>query len=147
MAWYNKYLKDYLKTTKVEYEKTIEGKVKAYFPDGSLFLLSSSSFIFYPEAKNYDTVEYGETDRDRDRKVSGIKYFTFMFAPWAEGNKWSYNKGVEPYKSTRYDGTREMLLRDSELGCKENVSNERAYCTYLIQMNGWKIPKDYPFKF
>ena len=41
-----------------------------------------------------------------------------------------------------------MLRNDSALGCKKDaVSNERAYCTALIQMNGWKIPKDYPLRF
>ena len=46
-----------------------------------------------------------------------------------------------------WDGTKEMLLTNNSIGCKKEVSNERAYCTALIQMNGWKIPKDYPLRF
>lgn len=46
-----------------------------------------------------------------------------------------------------WDGTEEMLRNNNSLGCKEDVSIERAYCTALIQMNGWKIPKDYPLRF
>ncbi len=145
-GWYNKYLKNYLKTTKIEYDNTYEGRVKAYFPDGSLMLFSSSSIIFYPEAKNYATVKYGESNNDRDRNQSGIKYFTFLFRP-AGTSKWLGEKGVEPLLENSWNGTTEALWNDNALGCKQNVSNERAYCTKLIQMNGWKIPKDYPFKF
>jgi len=145
LAWYNKYLKDYLKTIKVDYENTYEGKVKAYFPDGSLALLSESSIIFYPEAKDYQTVEYGENDKDRDRQMAGIKYFTFYFMP-NSSNKWHHGKGVEPMARAGWDGTRDMLLNDSDIGCKQQVTNERAYCTKLIQINGWRIPNDYPLK-
>ena len=150
MSWYNKYLKDYLKTIRLDYENTFEGKVKAYFPDGSLMLFSGSSIIFYPEAKDYKTVPYKDSDDlDRDRNLSGIKYFTFHFSPsdsFYTPSKWLYDKGVEPYKY-KWDGSRESLFNDPHYGCQETVSNERAYCTALIQLNGWKIPKDYPLRF
>lgn len=50
----------------------------------------------------------------------------------------------------KWDGTMdgENGLKTSSLyGCKEDLPpNGRAYCTALIMQNGWKIPKDYPFK-
>ena len=77
-----------------------------------------------------------------------MNYFTFFFYPSGtqEANKYHYKKGVEPYK-WNWDGTKEMLLNNNGIGCKKQVSNERAYCAALIQMNGWKIPKDYPLRF
>lgn len=44
-----------------------------------------------------------------------------------------------------WDGTRESLFK-GEYGCKKETSRTRPYCTKLIQMNGWKIPKDYPLR-
>ena len=57
---------------------------------------------------------------------------------------WKYhvNKGVEPYKYN-WDGTANNLYNDHLHGCK---TGNGAFCTALIQYNGWKIPKDYPYK-
>ena len=44
-----------------------------------------------------------------------------------------------------WDGTRESLFK-GEYGCKKDTNRTRPYCTKLIQMNGWKIPKDYPLR-
>lgn len=147
LPWFEKYLKPYLQLTEYKVDGNSEGKVLTYFTDGSLLLVSSSSFVFYPNAKDYERVE-NEGIVSRNTNMSGTKYFTFFFYPWdnSNNNKYHFNKGVEPYKHD-WDGTKEMLLNNGTIGCKENVSNERAYCTALIQMNGWKIPKDYPLRF
>ena len=145
LAWFEKYLKPYLKYTKYEVDKNLEGKVSVYFPDGSLALISSSSIIFYPKARDYELLEQEDESSDRNRNVSGTKYFTFLFAPNSKSCH-TVEKGIEPYMCS-WDGTKEMLLTHNRLGCKKEVSNERAYCTALIQMNGWKIPKDYPLRF
>lgn len=148
MSWYNKYLKEYLKVTEVKVNK-VAGNLMLYFPDGSLCLFHGKSFQFWPDAKDF--VEYGTSDSGaivNNIKLSGIKYFTFFFAPWDDdmaSNKYHYKKGFEPYKRS-WDGTIEMLKNNSSIGCKETVSNERAYCSALIQQNGWKIPDDYPLK-
>ena len=146
LAWFEKYLKPYLKYTKYEVDKNLEGKVSVYFPDGSLALISSSSIIFYPKARDYELLEQEDESSDRNRNVSGTKYFTFLFRQ-NKNLKYHYGKGVEPFKGDGWDGTKEMLLTNNNVGCKKEVSNERAYCTALIQMNGWKIPKDYPLRF
>ena len=148
VEWFNRYLRPYLNLTKVEYDGNSTGKIAAYFPDGSVVFISFESVIFYPQAKDYEKEEKESGGFNRNPKTCGTKYFTFMFSPWSESNKYAYKKGVEPYLSRTWDGTEEMLRNDSALGCKkEDVSNERAYCTALIQMNGWKIPKDYPLRF
>ena len=145
IEWYNKYLKPYLQVQKVEDTSTFEAKTKVYFPDGSLLLFSSSSWIFYPEAKNYAEGERESTSgsmlKDRNRADSGVKWFTFQLYP-------NYgNGGVYPYAQIS-NPTDIEIRTSSSLGCKtEVVSNERAYCTLMIARNGWKIPKDYPLKF
>lgn len=144
--WFNKYLKPYLfaLNTEVE-ERTGEGKILVYFEDGSLLQISGSSFIFFPEAKDYDVVENESGSTTRDKTFSGTKYFTFFFAPYDKDNKYYYKKGVEPYMYN-WDGTREMLL-NGYYGCYQANKQERAYCAALIQMNGWTVPKDYPLRF
>lgn len=147
-AWYEKYLKGYLKTTNVEYSKASDGKIKLYFLDGSLLLISSSSWLFYPKATDYTEALNESGELQRNKKLCGTKYFTFLFTPEIEDSdyKYHYNKGVEPY-GCAWDGTRENLLNNNTIGCRKNATNEAAYCTKLIQINGWKIPDDYPFSF
>ena len=144
LAWFEKYLKPYLKYTKYEVDNNSEGQVATYFPDGSLMLTSANSIIFYPSAKDYELLD-GDTVVRR-KSVSGTKYFTFQLSIRENSCYGGGGKGVEPYKCS-WDGTKEMLLTNNSIGCKKEVSNERAYCTALIQMNGWKIPKDYPLRF
>lgn len=143
--WYNLYLKPYIKSANIKInDKT--NKVEVYFSDGGLCLIGGASFQFWPQASDFEN--YGEEDSGNvvnNYKLSGIKYFTFFFAPQAS-SKYHYRKGVEPYM-VGWDGTVEKLKNDSSIGCRETVSNERAYCTALIQQNGWKIPDDYPLRF
>ena len=150
-AWYNKYLKQYLKVSKIEVtNNSISGYLKLYMPDGSLVVLSANSILFFPYADDFKE-KASSTNPDlmnTDPEASGTKYFTFLFGPWdtVKANKYHYQKGMEPYMYD-WDGTVDKLKNDSALGCKKEVSNERAYCAKLIQMNGWKIPDDYPLKF
>ena len=151
--WYDKYIAPYIKTAKVDKNITTDKdkKIKVWMPDGSLVLISSSSWLVYPNANDYSEGEYGENTglTDRNKDDCGTKYFTFYFNPrtTTATPKYHYGKGLEPYLSG-WDGTEEMLRNDDRLGCREeSVSNERAYCTQLIRMNNWKIPDDYPLKF
>lgn len=152
--WFNKYLKNYMKVIKSEQSDTVEKKYNLYFSDGSMLTFSGSSWLYYPYANDYKEHEVQNGDDedsnyiDRQRDDAGIKYFTFQFAPTVSENKWHYKKGVEPFLYKDFDGSAEMLKNHANLGCKKaSVGNERAYCTELIKRNGWKIPKDYPFKF
>ena len=149
IEWFNKYLKPYMKILQIKEGDNFEDKAMVYFPDGSLLVFSASSFLFYPEAKDYEQYVKEDTSlKDRNREDCGVKYFTFLFNPSKdiEKNKYHYKRGVEPYKNN-WDGTIDQLKNDGNYGCKQRVSNERAYCTALIQQNGWKIPDDYPLRF
>ncbi|MEE3349746.1 MAG: type II secretion system protein [Candidatus Gastranaerophilaceae bacterium] len=82
----------------------------------------------------------------------GINTFSFRFSPKnATGNdpnnpvfKYTINPTLEPYTYS-WDGTMEGLTDISNpYACGGTYSE---FCTKLIQLYGWKIPKDYPFKF
>lgn len=140
LPWFEKYLKPYLLYTSYKIDGK-DGKVLVYFADGSMVRLSSNAFIFYPEPRLYDK-KFNDT-------IYGKESFTFLFCPACTGDNYIYhkNKGVEPYKY-EWNGQREQLFSKANYGCKSKPeSNQGAYCTALIQMNGWKIPDDYPLKF
>ena len=150
--WYKKYLSKYLNTVKV-IETDINTQditpIAIYFADGSS-VIYGTTWLFFPEAKNMTNKKFGD-DEDTiyaDTSLSGIKWFTFEFSPKNNANPMYYKKGLVPY-TYLWDGTREQLLTHPVFGCRQNISgtDERAYCTKLIQMNGWKVPKDYPLKF
>ena len=50
---------------------------------------------------------------------------------------------LDPY-ILNWDGRRESLFTDGTWGCRKGCTN-CAYCTKLIQLNGWEIPDDYPW--
>lgn len=144
--YFNKYFGPYLSPLKIDYGKS---SVLVYFQDGSMFSFGPMSMIFYPDVKYYEkNVDENGNITEKSKKDRGKTSFTFYFNPTTNttSNKYHYGKGIEPYKPG-WDGTEEKLRNDNSVGCKESVSNERAYCTALIQMNGWKIPKDYPVRF
>lgn len=142
LEWFNTYMRPYLNLMDVKLAS--DGRVLAYFPDGSLAAISSAAIIFYIDAKYYSEYE-NDNGKFPDEMQSGTKCFLFAFWPSSENNKFHYNKGVEPYISSNWDGKRESLFT-GEYGCKKDTNRTRPYCTKLIQMNGWKIPKDYPLR-
>ena len=141
--WEN-YLSKYLKYLKVEDDAH---RFKAvYFADGSVVLIdlykdsvsvNGGHFIFYPNAKYYTKF---------NNKDFGMTCFPFAFWPNEPNSHFKYhkNKGVEPYKAW-WNGTPKSLYTDGTYGC--STTGRRFFCTALIQLNGWKIPEDYPFKF
>ena len=154
MAWFDKYLKPYLKYARVESYNLLNstGQVHLYFNDGSVLLFSAKGWSFFPDAKKLKIIidENGLKNFSKDN--SGTDYFSFLFSPnnSTTAGKYHYNKGIEPYKAG-WDGTidgEKGLKTSQSFGCKEELPpNGRAYCTALIMLNGWKIPKDYPLKF
>ncbi len=148
--WFDKYFSPYVKTAKIEkLTSDRDGKLAVYFNNGSLVLIGGSSWFFYPYAEDFRTYAYNANYTDIPKSDCGTKFFTFYFNPaTANNNSYKYHKGkgVEPYMAY-WDGTLDDLKNNNMLGCKENVSNERAFCTKLIQLNNWKIPDDYPLKF
>ena len=50
---------------------------------------------------------------------------------------------IDPY-ILNWDGNRETLKTHHTWGCRKGCTN-CAYCTKLLQLNGWEIPDDYPW--
>ncbi len=158
--WYNLYLKDYLKTIRVEHFKDENYEnTAAYFENGSLMVIKSGYDIyFYPFAKDFDKEKFFKQNEDdsSSRPDSGTKFFAFSFQANVQNqNKYNTiykNKGIEPYRTVYcIDGvcntlTHEELLNHTRYGCNKD-SPFKSYCTALIQENNWEIPNDYPFKF
>lgn len=93
-----------------------------------------ASDTFFPEAKTAEAA----VNLSTRMPYSGTKLFTFA--------------GPNPYGQ----GLEEMQLRNGaggaplQVACDgivDVVSKGQHYCGALIQMNGWKIPDDYPFSF
>lgn len=139
---YEKYLKGYLKVNDV---KSVNGYRYYYFSDGSGFypryplsyaVKSEVELLFCP---------FGFSKCD----VTGKNRFSFVFNTAAGGYILTLFKNpIEPY-TWKWNGDLNSLKTYSEgLGCiNRPATDPNNYCTTLIMLNGWKIPKDYPFKF
>ena len=141
LNWYNKYLAKYIKTTKVEKTFLDNEKLYLYFADGSILSITPwvSDMFFYINGKALT------------KPQNGLNAFSFQFYPVLKSyenypEKWTYlvGKGFEPY-AWSWDGTKEGLYYDGLYACAKTKSPH--YCTKIIQLNGWKIPDDYPLKF
>ena len=73
------------------------------------------------------------------RKDCGITYFAFQYAP-------ALNDLNHKYKASLDELSKEALSGNgNSFSCNKN-SSVKVWCTALIQLNGWKIPPNYPFK-
>ncbi len=133
--FFEKYLLKYLKVTKYEQcgdrlSSNYGGsnRVCVWLPDGTAFTLGMdingidiSVFPFGKVDKNINTPQ---------RKRFGFNFRKSRTETQNIG-------GVEPY-TFKWDGTLEGLY--------EKCTNEsHNFCAKLIQVNGWKIPDDYPW--
>ncbi len=141
LKWFNKYFAPYLKGAKIEIKPDSNGKdwFLIRFADGSELCPSNNNtrdWAFFPGG--YENCKKLEK---RGIVIAGVCHFHFEFVPTTPLNGWKYhyNKGFEPWKYA-WDGNIETLRQ----GCYNGT--KRYFCTALIQMNGWKIPKDYPYK-
>lgn len=138
LLWMQKYFFPYMNI--LRYEKdgfntgAIDGHVPIYYlPNGSAFTSINGGYI------NRDWVFWvgdpGKCKIKNSTRNFGICAFHFFYSP--NTNSRYANKGLEPW----FDGNSEEELLNS---CKNNIY--RYGCTALIQINGWKIPKNYPYK-
>lgn len=76
--------------------------------------------------------------------VVGRCYFAFVFMQNASRH---FDRNFEPnsYGLSTADITHENLKNHSIHGCNKDAS--KTYCAKLIQLNGWRIPDDYPIRF
>ena len=129
----NKYYVPYLnvtKTKKIAWNKPYV----LYFEDGSALGHTGwgRDWLFFP----------GDPEKClKQEKYIGRCAFSFYFNPipglFRENN-------FEPF-SFAMTNNDDFIRNDSVRGCNNN-GGSGAYCTKLIQRNGWKIPKDYPYR-
>ena len=146
--FWDKYFAPYIKVLKTETVENGSTYNIIYFPDGSIIAkkIDGSEYFYYPNGKNFNIKSLNET-----KKINtGITLFTFRFNPTTEfTNKVNeknphYRKGFMPY-AYHWNGT-VADLKEGFYPCKENGNRTPNFCTMYIMQNGWKIPKDYPFK-
>ena len=130
-TFFDIYLKKYIKYTNTEYVvEDVRNSLAIYFADGSVVKL---------KYKGRDWVFFINNKIPQEKQILGKTQFIFGLYPDyptsnSRGFNW-HNKGLEPYIGASYDGTTESLYKERESFAK------------IIQLNGWKIPKDYPLKF
>ena len=141
--WIKKYLIPYMKVIDMGRTNVEEYKIYLTFEDGSSLASASTNgrdWLFFPGNIN-KCLELGGGNY---REYVGKCAFSFFYNPVLKsdvnGKQWNF----EPYMAG-WDGKESSLKNHSTYGCNVN-STWPAYCTRWIQYNGWKIPKDYPFR-
>ena len=135
---FNDYLAPYLKIIDKKDVTDFSGQRRMlyFFEDGSAFAFAgheNRDITFFP--KNAEKCIAKEN-------IVGNCAFGFEFYPIANNWMWKYlyGKRMEAVMY-KWDGNEPSLYNDSTYGCKNGSG---AYCTAIIQRNGWKVPKDYP---
>jgi prepilin-type N-terminal cleavage/methylation domain-containing protein len=111
--------------------------------DGGVMTLNidiNGGDIAYIPDRKYINAALARTDKYMTRH-----YFAFQFSKVSgvSNNKTNSQNFVEPY-TFKWNGTKEDLKTNSSYGCYKNTTKP-GFCTKVIQLNGWKIPKDYPW--
>lgn len=147
LAWFNKYLANYLKYSKLE-KVNLGGKDKlaVHFLDGTVLTFPTHIYDigYYLDPK----------DMYNNSTQNGVNKFAFRFTPYQVGDpekepalKYTVSPGFEPH-TYGWDGTFDGAKHGGSYACYEqNAATAGQLCTKLIQLNGWKIPEDYIWKF
>lgn len=133
--WIRQYISPFLKC--YEDTTTVNNKLLITLPDSSQFQISQIDWKYYP--LGYNTKRTNRTGRD---------YFYFEFNPGNTADSMSQLSGnaVMPYMYNYTKFTHEDMIKNCKGEFLYGVG-PGAYCTVLLQQNGWKIPNDYPHKF
>ena len=133
--WFGKYLLPYIKSQKVESNTNEkESDIKIYFPDGSFLRYYGDAILL-------------QYYIDKFEGKAGETWFYFSFAPLG-GNDFKVvgkNKLVIPFMADRHNNIE--TIKENCGGKTTDGIGGRAYCTYWVMLNGWKIPENYPYKF
>ena len=150
--WVNKYLAPYMKITETKYSGDYP---IFYLADGGCFIplgggTQLSDWRFYTK----DFFKCKKGNGPQAKLNYGVCDFPFVYGPGLEKKhpSWSpVGRTFEPYKYG-WDGTLNGILEGSPRseadggGVRACNEESQSYCALYIQYNGWKIPKDYPFK-
>lgn len=141
--WCKKYIIPYMNVIRYGTE-VFENRFFIYFSDGSAVAmgnLNGRDWFFFPG----DPEKCAKSGNYTYNSFVGRCAFAFYYNPTQKSDGSGYEQwNFEPYMSS-WDGKESSLKNHSTFGCNIN-SNWPAYCTRWIQYNGWKIPKDYPFR-
>ena len=152
--WFDKYISPYLKEEKrnLGAENFTESRILRVLPNGSAFVFNTNGSYFFPFSNDYyKCSEYG--DEKRIKQCSGTKYFNFGYSTDSRITPFDYPfhiyKKSWPYAYYRNVLRREQLVGNIGTCSKKSIeaNREATYCAELIMLEGWKIPKDYPFRF
>ncbi len=131
-----KYIFPYIKYTR--YENCYENGVCVYMVGSGMFMFrydkNGGDFMYFVNGK------FENNNRNmfafQFNKITGVNDSTRM------NNK----TFVEPYMY-EWDGTYDALINFSRRGCRKDNSGVvmGTFCTKLLQMNNWKMTKDYPW--
>ena len=135
IKWINKYLIPYLKVVKTERFDTNNYPI-FYLANGTAIQAAHQTSLADWNVYTASPEKCKKYDRRRGKCA-----FMFNYMPSNTKSGWHryLGRNFEPYKYN-YNGTRTSLYNN----CKNSIYGE--YCATLIQYEGWKIPKDYPFK-
>ena len=135
--WEQEYIIKYMKV--VDTKSFLFGSTKMYYlADGSAFGRlndgTTRDWIYFTQdpkkcAKNVKTFT-------QLKKSIGSCAFPFLLM---SNKDWNNGFGFSPWSYDWKDGNIETLKQ----GCN---SDKRMWCTKVIQLNDWKIPKDYPWR-
>ena len=135
---------DFMNTYFLPYMKYVkmERSTSNYNNGVRVILLDGSMFTFAIDLNGGDIVYYvnGKTEINPRNK------FQYQFTKrvhWSSADKMNSASYIEPY-ILNWNGTVDHLKTGAIWACKKGCTN-CGYCTKLIQLNGWKIPKDYPW--
>ena len=135
---------DFMNTYFLPYMKYVkmERNTSNYNNGVRVILLDGSMFTFDIDLNGGDIVYYvnGKTEINPRNK------FQYQFTKrvhWSSADKMNSVSYIEPY-ILNWNGTVDHLKTGAIWACKKGCTN-CGYCTKLIQLNGWKIPKDYPW--
>ena len=125
--FFDKYYKNVLKYTKIEYSPS---SLNIFLPNGSVVRMG---YIGH----DYVLVL---SEKEMNNKILGKNCFLFGFYPNGAGhgearNLNFKNKGIEPYVHENWTGEYNNLW-----------INSLSYAK-ILQLNNWKIPNNYPYKF
>lgn len=143
LNWFNKYWKPYLNAVEIidrkvlKDDEVLDGGIAVKMSDGSIAVFSAFAggymhiYLYTDPQALYDNTG-----------VQGKNVFLFGFN---QGNATNFE--VYGQHDSRWSDV-EQLKYNSWGGCyKENTSNGHPLCTRLLQINGWKVPDDYPYRF
>ena len=119
IKWYDEYVIKYIST--IEKKEINSSYIKYIFNDGSGF---GSVLV----ANNDSLSIFYLIDPSKGISFDGINGFAFVYNP--------ETKQVETFwQHSSYEMKKSLCYK----------SNQRNSCSAVIQANGWKIPKDYPW--